>query len=222
MAFAAAVVTILVGTTSHAGVIVADQANLPPFTTLSAAGFGGQTNERGQTFTVGIGGRLDSISVAIARLNAGQTNDVVFRIFDTVGAIPATERAAITLSATTFSVGGGVLDPFVFVNIPLASFNISVAPGDVLAFAAVTSGSGFFSMQGGANSSPYASGNRIFRSLPSGSFQVNTFGPTVDFAFQTFVDTDPATVPEPSTLALAGVGLLSLGLHRKRVGLLYS
>lgn len=220
--FAAGVIAILIGSASHASMIVFDQANLPLFTTLLAAGFGGQTNERGQTFTVGAGGRLESISVAIARFNAGQTNNVIFRVYDTVGGLPDSVLAAVTLSATTFPVGAGVTDPFVFVSIPLAPFNIWVTPGDVLAFTGVTSGTEFFGMKGGSKASSYTAGNRIVRSLPNGAFQVDAFSPTADFAFWTLVDTDPPGVPEPSSLALLSLGTVGLiGRRWRRKSLLW-
>ncbi len=161
--------------------------------------------QRAMTFTVGIGGDLTSVEVAVT----GGT--LSLDILSTSGGVP-TETVLAT--GTFESVSGGF---------SVFSTSLSVTAGEVLALEPIC-GDTSCSNDLWAASVPntYAGGQSFLVSPAAG---INSFesefaatGTSRGEDFQTFVNPSTTSVPEPLTVSLFGAGLVgiaALGTRRK-------
>lgn len=155
-----------------------------------------------QTFTVGIGGRLDSFEVTLqgVAVSGLYNGTLTFEIRD------ATFTSSLfTTTIPKADVGVGVFADYAF---DVGAASIAVVPGDVLAIVIEESGDGAigWSADFGTDAS-YAGGTSW--SLSGGSYAEFPR----DGAFRTFVAT--RDVPEPGTPALLASGIVALVLARR-------
>jgi hypothetical protein len=152
-----------------------------------------------QTFTVGITGILTEVDVLVER-NGGA--GLRFDIRPTVNGVPV-ENDAMTLASITVPAST-VPFPASFLDFDVSSFGILISQGEILAMV-LSDNSRWF----GTPNDPYPGGAAYFR------FADTTFTPVfdnLDVGFKTFVE----PIPEPSTLALLGIGVIGLGFLRSR------
>jgi hypothetical protein len=197
---------------AHASPIIDQQQ--PVLTAVT--GFQTNLTDIAQTFTVGVSGKLDSISILTT--NAG--NPLTLDLLQTSGGFPTFTVLASAVAGTT-----GTLAPVTF---DFSSSDIIVSVGDVLAFQPIVFGIGSEVGQAlgfGADPDPYTRGEMFYNQAPcppNDNCPPPTGGnwapfiqmaPNTDlnFADMTFATTvDP--VPAPASLLLFVSGLLGLGL----------
>ena len=149
-------------------------------------GYDGQYNLWGQTFTVGLNGKLDS--VAVSTLGGNTT----IQIYDTVSGFPNDLLATNSAYQPTGEWN----------TISFSQYNIPVYPGEQLAL--VATGVGLIN----ATNGDYAGGTGLYaRPIDGQPWQQTVEG----LAFQTYVDVTPA--PEPCTLSLLCVGAIGLVVY---------
>ncbi len=160
--------------------------------------------ELAQTFTVGLAGDLSAIDVHIAAdLFSGP---LLFDIRSVVGGVPQEADAPVLVSGTVAAAdiiaanGSGVRD---FFRIDFSGSAIPVLPGEMYAIVLRTSSPFLLSWTGAEEG--YGGGSGFFRSSNQQPTWGGSFG---DLGFKTFVEV--SVVPEPSSLALAGIGTLAL------------
>lgn len=168
-----------------------------------------------QSFTVGLSGVLDSVSLNVLKL-AGTTGDLTVEIRSVTGGTPDPFSGSALASAT---ISNGDIDvfgaqPYAFSNIHVdfSSANIAVTSGDILAFALLSPFGEGFGVQTDYLGA-YAGGNR-FSQIGDGTAWFNNT-PNADLTFSTYVDVSP--VPVPAAVWLFGTALLGLiGISKRR------
>lgn len=169
----------------------------PPQPDFLAAPFG-----IAQTFRVGISGTITRVDVLVRLIPSDRDLIIELRPTPQGGAIasatvPSEDIAVTQFVDTWLSVDIGFLGP-------------SVVAGDELAIAMIQGSGG----NNAANWFGTASGNLYGAGTAFNSGGSPFFAGGADFAFKTFVETEP--IPEPSTALLIATGLVGLALRRRR------
>jgi hypothetical protein len=135
----------------------------------------------GQTFTVGLTGKLNRIEVLLAK-TLNPTGNVTLTVYNTSSGIPVTALGAASVPASAVSATTPT-----FVSFDVGSFQIAVANNDVMAFALSNPGNGLFLMPYESMPSHYSGGNGMYRFTPNGAWQLQS---TFDYGFKTYVFVD--------------------------------
>ena len=157
---------------------------------------------RAQNFTVGLSGLLSGFEVYLSTPGSGGT--LTFKVYRTISGVP--DLGSASLAEATINISGLSENP-IFYSGDLSGSGLMVSPGDV--YALVVQGSGQATWRGEYDDS----GGFVLPHYASGAAYGPTFTQTIgplggDLGFRTYVDT--ASIPEPATMLLIGLGLLGL------------
>lgn len=157
---------------------------------------------RAQTFTVGLSGLLSGFEVYLSTPGSGGT--LTFKVYRTISGVP--DLGSASLAEATINISGLSENP-IFYSGDLSGSGLMVSPGDV--YALVVQGSGQATWRGEYDDS----GGFVLPHYAGGAAYGPTFTQTIgplggDLGFRTYVDT--ASIPEPATMLLIGLGLLGL------------
>jgi hypothetical protein len=185
---------------AHAGGVLDQQLDPASYPTadLVSAGFGG-TQNLAQTFTVGITGTLSEVDVSVERFAfQPPTGTLILQIRATTGGVPAADpsfllQASVPESALPLAPNYG------FVSFDVSSAGLHVTQGEQLAIVLLAPNFANPVSWIGVQGNPYPAGGSFVEQEPN--FGWLPLVPTSDLGFRTFV----ATVPEPSTLIMAGL-----------------
>jgi len=182
--------------------LVLDQVNDPGDPAGGLALYAG--NDLVQTFTAGQTGNLDEIDVRIFN-HSGATASVILELWTFTGTTLTTQIGGdFTVPSSSVPTTTG------FVSFDLSGSAPHIVAGDHLAILlkTTTSSAQFYGWQFTQNAS-YPGGEAF--STADGSTLDSIFqdGTLVDFGFKTFVDPNAAPIPEPSSLVLASMGIMT-------------
>lgn len=167
----------------------------------------GGLTDHAQTFTVGVDGFLDSITMDVDRITFGN-DPLTISVRNTVSGVPSTAAPDI-LASITVDLASIDADPVDVFDFSFAAIPVNI--GDVLAVVLTTAGLGQEWAVGTDFSALYAGGAR-YVSSGGGFAQVGE----ADLVFATYVETDLSQVPVPAAAPLLAAGLAGLGLLSRR------
>jgi hypothetical protein len=166
--------------------------------------------ERAQTFTAGVSGKLESVDLFLLRsdFNSFVIGGLTAEIRATTsGGVPDSRPTPQGVLASAFVSGGDIPRPenAAFVNFAFPA-PLAIAPGEVYAITLRADGTGSYGWQGGVSggNGGYALGTSYERD------NLNWFVHTNDLEFRTHVN-----VPEPST-AVVCAAMLAFGIAARR------
>ncbi len=172
----------------------------------------GITDEWAQTFTVGITGILTEVQLEVSG-GTGTTKPLNVEIRNTLGGIPTAIDGSRMPPDVLANADLGILPdngPGFFEIVDLTPFGITVTSGDELAislWSSQVSGPQEAYKWYGVQADTYPGGDAFNRQ----SVQDKPWTPGGgDLNFRTFVDPAPPAIPEPTTIALLGIGLVGL------------
>ncbi len=216
----------LMMTPNASAAVMLDQSNVPGTNYYNPLGPtyvpGEQTAEMAQVFTPGFTGHITSIDVDLLIFNYYPTTPISLRLLALDGSgVPDTSTPLSATVTNNVSPGTG------FVSFDFSSQNINLTAGVPVAYwltaDPVTGFSRWLNGLGGS----YSGGQTFWRFPGATDGYPTTFTAVRNESayFQTFMDTTlartdtlaPTDTPEPSTAAIAGLGLLALGLLRRPV-----
>ena len=180
-------------------------------------GLGIVTTGLSQSFTVGISGKLDSVSFNILKFS-GTTGDLTVDIRNMTGGAPdqssGSSLGSVTISNADIGVVGGNPLPFTNILADFSSANIAVSIGDMFAFVLLSPIPQDFAVQTDYLNG-YAGGSRFSQNGDGNSW--SEFA-RADLTFSTYVDV--SAVPVPAAVWLFGtalIGLVGFGKRRKAI-----
>lgn len=206
------------GIATHAEAIVLDQSNI--FVIDPNGEIGGPTEDffqsAGQTFTVGIAGRLAQIGLQIQQGADGATDDALLSIFTFDGAaLGAAPLGSVPIPASSVPAFSNFTSaPFAFFDV--STLAIDVAVGQMLAilvsFTGNETGGSYFIFDDEMPPVPYERGISFTIGTVDGFFIPIE---TRDLGFQTFVQV-PAVVPLPASGVLLLAAVAATAAMRRR------
>ena len=184
-----------------------------PSSTPTNAFIGGGTSgnflDWAQTFEVGETGTLTDVEVKVLRKNSSVTQALLLDIRTTSSGAPSESDSASNILFSTSISAGDIGTSYSFLSIDLGIGSFSVSDGDLLAIVLRSDDTNSGAYQwAGTSTGGYADGAAFVRM--SGSFGASTG--MADNAFKTSVQ----TTPEPSTLALIGLGIAAAALRYRK------
>ena len=179
----------------------------------NGTGVGIVTTSLAQTFEVGLTGSLAAIELNILKFS-GTTADLTIDIRSLVGSSPdpLAANALATVNINNSAIATLSSSPHLWssIYVDFSFANIAVTAGDSLSFViSSVIGEGFDIQTDYLNG--YSNGSRWSQNGDGATFSELS---TADLAFNSYIDV--ANIPEPSIWALFSIGMVGLGLARRR------
>jgi hypothetical protein len=198
--------------------VVLDQATIPETGHVDFAGAGWSISQSAlaQSFTVGVSGLLDHVSLGVEAWPSSSAGDFQFQVLNGSNQVLYSQTVSgADLPHLEFS--GLDWDQTYTTSVRSADINVLVGEVYLLkVFAVAGGGGGVWRASTNAGVIDYPGGQAYEYDIPGFP---NPFEIGNEFAFRTYVDTGGGAVPEPATWAfmVMGFGLAGWSLRRKAV-----